>query len=509
MYDGDSPLLGDGTVPPAALTAWLAQGGRQPGILQRYAPGGVYVALPANVGAMIVEACREYAPVVANSDLVTADISKEAAFGQSRLIREKANPSGLGAENDDSTGTAFDKAIDFTQGGTVPYEQALREGIRATVAHWLTYAAGNGPWTANDPRLPAMIDAGYVGAAPRLRMLNGRWAWPGVGYGEDIAERADTLVAWAALRGPWMATQYEHVIPGMVDIRHLLATAQPGAGGVERGPYERLELSRRRGVVVHYRGAVTSESQSPGYASYQADATYHVGKNWSKAGQPPVLGSGIMYHVGVGFDGTAYLLRDLDRVLWHCGAWPQNENTLAIQLPLGGAQRATAAQLATLDRVVDAWLAYTGAPRSEVWGHRELSQTDCPGTLLADFVVPFRKGDAPPVPEPAPAIPPGGAVPDPWGSPHVPNAWIPTVFKQWLDAHGGFWAMGYVYSPAFFEDREERAADGTVKTVQVYCQYYEGGRLEWHPTNPVEYRVLRGLTGIEAATARYGAAGPA
>jgi hypothetical protein len=198
--------------------------------------------------------------------------------------------------------------------------------------------------------------------------------------------------AW--IEDPPVGTPYEHVIPGMIDVRSQLATATQGQGGVVRGPYERIALSAKRGVVVHYRGVATDVNA--GLASFKADATYHVGKNWARNGETPVLGSGIMYHIGIDGQGNVYLLRDLERVLWHCGSWPENEVSLAIQLPLGGNQRATSQQLAALERVVDDYLVFTGEPISQVWGHQELSPTTCPGTLMNDFVRPYRNTPPPP-----------------------------------------------------------------------------------------------------------------
>ncbi len=199
-----------------------------------------------------------------------------------------------------------------------------------------------------------------------------------------------------------VGTPYDHIVPDMIDARSQLATATQNQGGVERGPYETIPLNKKRGVVIHYRGVVTDANA--GLASYKADAVYHVGKNWVGAGQTPVLGSGIMYHIGIDGQGSVYLLRNPDRVLWHCGAWPQNEETFAIQLPLGGDQRATKAQLASLSRVVDALLAFSKTPRSEVWGHQQLSSTPCPGTLMADFIRPYRAGTKPTPPPPEPPL---------------------------------------------------------------------------------------------------------
>jgi hypothetical protein len=329
--------------------------------------------------------------------------------------------------------------------------------------------------------------------------VNGRWAHTQalpVGtlanrYAERSTDKANLVLAQPKGGSP-VGTPYDHIIPGLIDVRDKLATRNPGEGGVERGPYERIPLGQKRGVVIHYRGVVTSPDA--GLASYQADATYHVGKNWVAKGQPPVLGSGIMYHVGIDGQGKRYLLRDLERVLWHCGAWPQNANTLAIQLPLGGSQRATAAQLKSLGEVVDAWLAFTKAPRSEVWGHQQLSQTDCPGTLMSDFVIPYRNAVTPPAP-PKPLPPHENVTLDPWlhyaGGNAYGRFYIPWVFVDWINANGGFWSIGRVVTGAFIEDG-------------LLVQYFEGGRLEHHPENAgTAYEVLRGHTGLEVLATKH------
>lgn len=289
-----------------------------------------------------------------------------------------------------------------------------------------------------------------------------------------------------------VGTPYDHIIRGLIDARSQLETRRPNEGGVPRGPYETVPLARKRGVVVHYRGVVTAADA--GLASFQADAVYHVGKNWARAGENPVYGSGIMYHVGIDGQGRKHLLRDLDRVLWHCGAWPQNADTLAIQLALGGPQRATEVQLQSLREVVDDWCAFSHTPRDEVWGHQQLSQTDCPGTLMRDFVTPYRASAPPSPPASVPRVPP--TMPDPWrheaGGNRYGEFWVAAPFVQWINAHGGFWAMGHVVAGAF-----------EAEDTGIYTQPFEGGMLEWHPDNPPEYRVLRRHCGVEVMRERF------
>src|SRR5690606_2850666 len=101
------------------------------------------------------------------------------------------------------------------------------------------------------------------------------------------------------------------VLSGLVDIRAELPTAT----GANRGPYDRIPMSQKRGVVIHYNGPPV-DPDVPTREFLKAIARYHVDKNWAHAGDPPVYGSGLMYHVAIGRDGTKYLCRDLDRVLW-------------------------------------------------------------------------------------------------------------------------------------------------------------------------------------------------
>lgn len=356
------------------------------------------------------------------------------------------------------------------------------DGVLAHIQHWARYGGITAPAPGD-----ALLDTRWQAVTWVIRTveeMGGKWA-PSASYGTETAGVIGSIRGYARAHpnleeGLPMATQYDPIFRSvtLIDARGRLEQRAPGAGGVERGPYETIPLSEKRGIVIHYRGVVTDVNA--GLSSYQADAVYHVGKNWARNGETPVFGSGIMYHIGIDGQGAVYLMRDLDRVLWHCGAWPQNANTLAIQLPLGGAQRATAAQLAALDRVCDDWLAFTGAdPQREVWGHQELSPTDCPGTLMADFVRPYRAGGG----RPAPASPPLMAVPDPWKSPHG-QFWILKEFvahineRPWLDT--GF-ALG-----------------GAVEEDGLIVQYFERARLELQPDGTV----TRGLVGAEVLDLR-------
>lgn len=204
-YSGNTPIVGRGNADPAVLDAWIARMGRQ--LAPTYAPDRIYQAPPPGIGAAIIEFCDLWGP---DPYMVTAQIVKECAGWQSRIVRDKNNPSGLGAINSDP----YNGAVTFA---------TPREGIRATVAHLMVYAAGDGPWAAFDPRYQAVRSAGWLGIAHVWRDLNGRWASPGIGYGESIANQANQIVAFAETELPmaaqipgfaWVAARDDHYTKG-------------------------------------------------------------------------------------------------------------------------------------------------------------------------------------------------------------------------------------------------------------------------------------------------------
>lgn len=453
-YSSASPVTGRGGATAAQIDRWFAL--RGPEYAPSYAPDGTYKAAPP-LGAAIVAISNTLG---INADLVAAQVLHETAAWQSRYARERNNPGGLGAINSNP-----DLAIRFTTPAA---------GIRAHVSHLATYALGDGPWTVDDPRY-ADTPVGWRGAVKRLSDLDGKWAHPGIGYGSGIAKLANQLLTVEA----GMSTPYESIIPGMVDLRGELQRNPSG------GPNQRRSLDSVRGLVVHFNGP---DVGSDDRAHIINVAKYHCTKDFSRAGDGSAIGDGIMYHVGVADDGTVYLQRDFEDQLWHCGNTEWNERSLSVYVPIGINQRATDAQLAALGRVVDGWRRFTEDGRELVKGHQELSPTNCPGSLMADFVLPYRAGDdtQPPVED----VP--GAQPDPWrfDNPFGTDFWVLNPFVDWIHQRGGLLTTGYVRDGAFIEDG---------KLVQYFQRY----RLEWHPQNAPANRVLGALLGQEEYQRRY------
>lgn len=177
-YSATTEIRGQGVASAAFIDAWLCKIGEK--LAKNYAPDSQYKE-PPPVG----EAIRRIAAECGyNSDLIAAQICKESAGWQSAIVRDKNNPSGLGAVNDN----AYAGAVTFA---------SPEAGIRATVAHLRTYVEGEGhPWWDLDPRATA-VPRRNLGAVRVLSDLDGKWAYPGKGYGSGIASLANDLVTFA------------------------------------------------------------------------------------------------------------------------------------------------------------------------------------------------------------------------------------------------------------------------------------------------------------------------
>ncbi len=176
-YSGNSPIIGTGQATAAQIDRFFEVKGRQ--LAPRYAPNRSYEPAPVGLGRMIIDTARHWPDQTVNHDLLASQIVKEAAAWQSEYSRHRNNPSGLGAVNNNP-----DNAIWF---------DTPEHGIRATVAHLLSYAVGHGPWTDFDPRFEAMPESS-LGVAQTISGLDGRWAFPGQGYGQGIATLANQLL---------------------------------------------------------------------------------------------------------------------------------------------------------------------------------------------------------------------------------------------------------------------------------------------------------------------------
>ncbi|MHB8644737.1 MAG: N-acetylmuramoyl-L-alanine amidase [Thermomicrobiales bacterium] len=344
MYTTESSFLS----PPVGTRQAWADAVRPHNAAQADAITAAYFDLGAQIGL--------------NADLALAQACHESAWFTSQHWTEQFDPCGLGVTSDTAPGATF---------------ASLEEGIKAHYEHLVSYTMAADPpiiaaWGMLDPRHD------FHDGMPRVSDLvrpERQWAVPGDGYAAAIVAIANLVTGGQPMEP----------VTGLIDIRDQLARNADG------GPNETCPLAEKRGVIVHYNGPAVHLDD---LAQLQADATYHCAKDWG-GGQ---RGDGLMYHVAIGKNGEKWLCRDLAAVLWHCGAWPENRIALAVQIPIGDDQRATPAQLRALAEVCDDWLRAGHGSREDVKGHQEVSATACPGTLMDDFVRPYRNGNLAPGP---------------------------------------------------------------------------------------------------------------
>lgn len=96
---------------------------------------------------------------------------------------EQNNYAGLGALNNNKPG----EAASFT---------TPQVGIQAQIQHLKGYATFEPPFQRIvDPRYQILKDSLLLGTAPYVTDLNGKWAYPGVGYGESIIKILNNILS--------------------------------------------------------------------------------------------------------------------------------------------------------------------------------------------------------------------------------------------------------------------------------------------------------------------------
>lgn len=230
----------------------------------------------------------------------------------------------------------------------------------------------------------------------------------------------------------------------------------------------------RTGIVIHYNGPPPNPDA---VTQYTNDAVYHANKDWGQGN----YGDGIMYHWGIGADGTAYQLRDENAALWHCGT-QENYTALSINVNIGEGINATPEQIATLVALCDQKREQYGIDPSRVFGHQELSSTSCPGTLMNDFVYPYRAG---------------GMVVSDFVKFDQTGHGVEGAIRVFFEHNGGVVVHGYPIS-----DLVDDPFGGGLKV-----QFFERSIMELHPENqhPNDVQVRR--LGAQAAVAA-GLSGP-
>ena len=142
-------------------------------------PGDVY----ANKGASDIADFCQILIEEANAEGVRAEILFAQAMIETGWLQfggsvkaDQCNFGGIGAINASAAGTSFG---------------SVREGLRAQTQHLKAYAC-------EDPLANACVDPRFYlvkrGVAPFAEDLNGKWAVPGTGYGQNISRIAGTVI---------------------------------------------------------------------------------------------------------------------------------------------------------------------------------------------------------------------------------------------------------------------------------------------------------------------------
>ena len=165
----------------------------------------------------------------------------------------------------------------------------------------------------------------------------------------------------------------------IVDLRGQM----PGSPAANQGTANKTE-----GCTIHYNGPPTGvKTKEQAIQLWKNDAAYHMRMDWGGGARA----NGIQYHYGVWGD-TLYILRDYAAILWHCGNTYYNTRSPAINVPIGAGEHAGPGTLRTLAAAVERINSDWGVAKRAVFGHQEITPTECPGTLMNDFVRPFRAG---------------------------------------------------------------------------------------------------------------------
>lgn len=160
----------------------------------------------------------------------------------------------------------------------------------------------------------------------------------------------------------------------VVDMRGKLPTRTRNRDGSAPEPYRRRSLAGLRGGTVHYTGG-SSGSDVVSIAAYQ------VGPNVA-ASQPDFPAIAYTYYVDV--KGTVFWCHDLEVRVWHSDGPYRNDTYIGVCY--AGSYEPNPAQIAGIALAFAHAERLLGRPLSAIEGHRQASQTSCPGPTLEHWL---------------------------------------------------------------------------------------------------------------------------
>jgi len=151
-------------------------------------------------------------------------------------------------------------------------------------------------------------------------------------------------------------------------------------------PPETRAVSKIASIIVHH-DAVVRPHDYDTMARLRNEAAVHYNN----------LGPGLQYHYSIDNVGEIFWVRPHEATLWHAGNLAVNRTSIAIKLDgyfhPGINQQPTKEQLEALQQLLDK-LCFQHpefpATQQNVFGHREVTATACPGELMINRVISYR-----------------------------------------------------------------------------------------------------------------------
>lgn len=160
-----------------------------------------------------------------------------------------------------------------------------------------------------------------------------------------------------------------------------------GDGYLNPTPPEYRPVGNITSIIVHH-DAATRPHDYDSVARYRSEAAAHYQN----------LGPGLQYHFKIDNVGEIFWIRPFNATLWQAGDLAVNRTSIAICLdgyfhsPVN--QQPTREQLEALKQLLD-WLCTQHpefpATTGDVYGHRQVTATACPGDLLFPYVDEYRR----------------------------------------------------------------------------------------------------------------------
>lgn len=415
------------------------------------------------VGAAIIDACarlRLSDGSTIDSDLAAGQCHLETGGGTSAIFKDKNNPGGIGAENDNP------------YGGAIKFP-TLQAGVDAFIAGLITYNDPNPrPEIVRlDPRYDIRKDAGYVGIVQRedkaLYEYEQRYAWTEDAkynatpvterYGAKIAKRTNEIVIKAGK------------IPAAVPIRGRIP--KPAMNAAYRSPNTN-QYSAAEGMtwpmtieaVVHH----ISEGGLASNLSWLTNSASGASSNYL------IARDGTIYElVPLGIPAWTNGPRNKPNLknplikTWNTNGWNPNTRTVTIEhqgyTSYGAGGSLTPAQRAA-SILLTAWLLQEidkPADRTHIIGHYEIDSVErpnCPGYSPAEWDALVHDVDgllggivASSVAYPANPKIDRLKMPDLNPEPFNGKLW-PYCFIDFYNQRGGWQTFGLVKTGVFIED---------------------------------------------------------